>query len=210
MHDYEKYKSINNAFFDKQMNTGANKHSVVGWSPASQEKRLNKILNLGDFNGKSILDVGCGIGGFYDFLRTKVKNIQYTGFDINEGMLIKARQLYPEVAGQFKRVDILEQEIDERFDYIVSVGPLNLFLNEETNYSITLKMIDQMFRYCKTGLAFSMTSALSKKKKDDTFYYQPEIIVQHIKSYCNNYRLDHSYLPHDFTLFCYKDDFYGN
>jgi len=208
MKNYTNYKQINNIFFDKLIEQSKDEHSSVGQSSLSHEKRMNKILELGDFNEKKLLDVGCGLGSFYGFLQKHSINLDYTGYDINSKMLEGAKSSYSFIKDRFKKIDIIEENINENFDYAVSIGPLNLFLDEETNYAMTFKMLDNMFKLVKIGCAFSMTSLLSKKQSKDTFYYDPEKIVKHISKYCNNYRLDHSYLPHDFTIFCYKDDFY--
>jgi SAM-dependent methyltransferase len=45
---------------------------------------LNCVTWRGD---ESILDVGCGPGSWYNTLKTKVPNAQYTGIDLHAGML---------------------------------------------------------------------------------------------------------------------------
>jgi SAM-dependent methyltransferase len=192
------------------MSESKDEHVAVGQSKISHEKRFRKMLDIGDLSGKKVLDVGCGLGAFYAYTQSKGIETDYHGFDINEMMLEGARKNYPELAERFRKTDIIEERLSEKFDYIISVGPLNLFLDEKTNYDMTFKLMDNMFEYALTGFALSMTSVLSRKKNNDTFYYDPELIIKHISKYCNNYRIDHSYLPHDFTIFCYKDDFYSS
>jgi SAM-dependent methyltransferase len=209
MIDYDKYKNVNNKFFDNLLSENDDEHAAVGWSSLSHQKRLLKICELGDFDNKSILDVGCGNGAFYEFLKKRNKDFQYTGYDINGQMLQRAKSLHPEVKEKFILKDLLEADITDQFDYSISNGPLNLFLSEEANYSITFQMIDKMFASSRIGFAFSMTSSFSRKKNKDTFYYDPEKIVSHLRTFCNNFKIDHSYLPHDFMVFCYKDDFYS-
>jgi len=53
-----------------------------------------------------------------------------------------------------------------------------------------------------------MTSSLSKKKNNETFYYNPFEIGEYVSSFANNFRIEHSFLPHDFVLFVYKKDLY--
>ncbi|MEO7744043.1 MAG: hypothetical protein ABIR98_13985 [Usitatibacter sp.] len=40
-------------------------------SRASQEKRFEALHALGDFDGRSLLDLGCGFGDFLQFLRDR-------------------------------------------------------------------------------------------------------------------------------------------
>lgn len=210
MQNYDKYKEKNNSFFDKLINESTDEHLAVGQSKISHEKRFSKMLDIGDLDNKSILDVGCGLGAFYSFLKLKNISVNYTGYDINEKMLQGARNSHLEIADKFKNIDLIENAIENQFDYSISVGPLNLNMDEKTNYEMTFKLIDSLFKCSKIGYALSMTSIMSRKKNNDTFYYDPALIVNHISKYCNNYRIDHSYLPHDFTVFCYKDDFYSS
>jgi SAM-dependent methyltransferase len=208
MEGYKDYKKLNNQFFSKLLTDNSDEAKVIGNSPASHQKRFKKLLELGNFDGKSVLDIGCGTGAFYRFLSAHSSRFDYTGYEVNEKMLEKARKSHPEIADRFLLLDILEEPVDKSFDYCLSIGSLNLFMDEKTNYGMTFHMLDEMFAHCKIGFAFSMTSSLSRKKQADTFYYDPIIITNHVMRYCNNFRLDHSFLPHDFMLFCYKDDFY--
>ncbi|MBK7311188.1 MAG: class I SAM-dependent methyltransferase [Sphingobacteriaceae bacterium] len=210
MGNYDQYKKINNTFFEKLITNSNDDHSAVGQSSLSHKKRFDTMLKVGHLQDSTLLDIGCGLGSFYDFLNQCQLNTTYTGFDISEKMIQKAKKQHPQIAERFILKDILEDKVDSNFDYIVSVGPLNLFLDEKTNYDITLNLMEKMFKHANKGFAFSMTSALSRKKNNDTFYYDAKMIISHLEKYCNNYRLDHSYLPHDFTIFGYKDDFYNS
>lgn len=210
MGDYKKYKEINNDFFDKLINGSSDEHLAVGQSKISHQKRFLKMLDIAELQNTKLLDVGCGLGAFYAFLKIKNINVDYYGFDINEKMLEGAKTNYPEISDRFKNIDIIENAIEDEFDYTISVGPLNLNLDEKTNYEMTFRLLDGLFKCSKKGFALSMTSVLSRKKNNDTFYYDPKLIIEHVSKYCNNYRVDHSYLPHDFTVFCYKDDFYNS
>lgn len=208
MQEYTNYKEQSNVFFDKLLSEATDEHSAIGNSKASHEKRFHKVSEIGDLTGKRILDVGCGLGGYYSFLKEKGVDFFYEGFDINEKMLEGARLKNPEIKEHFKNIDIIQNPVADVYDYAFSIGPLNLFMEGDANYEFTFRLMESLFKCSRIGFALSMTSTLSKKKNKETFYYEPERIIKHITSYCNNYRLDHSYLPHDFTVFCYKEDFY--
>jgi SAM-dependent methyltransferase len=210
MKNYDKFKQVNNDFFDKLIKQSTDEHTAVGQSRISHEKRFKKMLDIGDLRGKSVLDVGCGLGAFYSFLNQNDIKSDYYGIDINEKMLEGASKKYSEIANRFSRVDLVEEVMGQEFDYSISIGPLNLLIDEETNYQMTFKLMDGLFKHSKIGCALSMTSIHSKVKDNDTFFFDPKVIVNHAEKMCNNYRLDHSYLPHDFTIFCYKDDFYSS
>ncbi|MCP5053423.1 MAG: hypothetical protein GY940_40030 [bacterium] len=69
-------------------------------------------------------------------------------------------------------------------------------------------MMRKMYQIANMGIAITMTSALTKKPNNDTFYYHPQDVLTKTYEFCTNVRLDHTYLPHDFTILCYKKDLY--
>jgi SAM-dependent methyltransferase len=206
--DYKKVKEKNLTYFTGLLDQSDDQHYVVAQSEISHRKRFEKILELGDFNDKTLLDVGCGIGGFYDFLKGKSINCDYTGIDINPRMIEIAREKHPDIKDKFSVFDIIEDNPDRQFDYAISNGPLNLEFAPGMNMDMTMRLIRAMFNLAKTGIAVTMTSALTRKPTPGTFYYHPAEILAGTFTFCANARFDHTYLPHDFALFCYKKDLY--
>jgi len=206
--NYKKIKEQNIKFFSNTLKSSPNEHHSVAQSEISHLKRFEKILELGKFNNKRILDVGCGIGGFYGFLREQDIHTDYTGIDINEHMIDAAKKKYPELQNHFFVHDIIEKEMNETFDYIISVGPLNLKFEGSSNTDITMELIKKMYKMANIGIAISMTSSLTKRENKKTFYYDPVKILSRTFEFCKNVKFDHTYIPHDFVLFCYKKDLY--
>jgi 2-polyprenyl-3-methyl-5-hydroxy-6-metoxy-1,4-benzoquinol methylase len=63
-------------------------HQKVGWGSAeSQRKRFKVLSAVGGLGGCSMLDVGCGIGGLYEYLSGIYTELSCTGVDINQSML---------------------------------------------------------------------------------------------------------------------------
>jgi SAM-dependent methyltransferase len=203
-------KEKNLKFFGSLFEKFEDEHHVVAQSKISHLKRFEKILELADFSGKSILDVGCGIGGFYGFLRKRGIKADYYGYDINKKMIAFAKSQYPEIQAHFSVLDILESEPDICFDYVIAVGPLNLKIGTSLNLAATRLMLRKMFGFARIGMAFSMTSSLSIKQTEDTYYYNAGRIIDSVSRFCANFKLDHTYLPHDFTVFCYKKSLYNS
>jgi len=206
--NYKTVKEKNLEFFTSLLNESTDEHHAVAQSKISHLKRFQKILELGDFNNKSLLDIGCGIGGFYDFLIEKGIRCDYTGFDINPHMIDSAKQKHQEIKEQFLVFDIIEQHLDRSFDFVISNGPLNLQFGSNLNMEMTLKLLREMYRLSNIGLVLTMTSSLTRKPNNETFYYNPSEILRDTMTFCTNTRLDHTYLPHDFAIFCYKRNLY--
>ncbi len=206
--EYRKVKEKNLEYFSGLLNESEDQHHMVAQSRISHLKRFEKIIELADFNGKTLLDVGCGIGGLLDFLKERNIKCQYTGIDINPQMIEKAKELHQESKNDFLVVDILEEDYNIKYDYVVSNGPLNLIFEDGMNMDITMKMIRKMYELCKSGMMITMTSSLTRKPNPQTFYYNPVDILGKTFEFCTNVRWDHTYLPHDFALFCYRKDLY--
>ena len=206
--DYNHVREMNLEYFSKLLDEGVDEHYAVAQSKISHVKRFNKMLELGDFNGKRLLDVGCGVAGFYGFLKERGIDVHYTGVDINPKMIDAARESYPHLHDRLFVHDIIEKPLDETFDYVISVGPLNLRFAGSLNMDLTRRMIQAMYKAATTGIAISMTSSLTKKPHPDTFYYDPAEVMRETMEFCGNVRLDHTFLPHDFVIFCYGKDLY--
>jgi SAM-dependent methyltransferase len=187
-----------------------NEHKIVTQSERSHMKRFNAMLRLGDFNGKTVLDVGCGLGAFYNFLKHQGINADYYGVDINKRMVEGAKKHHPEIADRFSVFDIIAQDMGRQFDYVVAVGILNLNFGRNNNLELTARLSAQAHKHSRIGYAVGMTSALSRKPSPETYYYKPEEVLPLVTCNCSNFIFDHSYMPHDFTVHCYVGDFYGN
>jgi SAM-dependent methyltransferase len=175
--NYNNVKEKNLEYFTGLLDESNDEHHVVAQSKISHIKRFEKILELGDFNRKTLLDVGCGIGGFYDFLEERGIHCDYTGFDINSRMIEAAKEKHPEIKNKFAVLDIIEEDPGRMFDYIISNGPLNLKFDLTLNIDMTMKLIRQMVRFSTIGTVITMTSSLTRKPNDETYYYNPAEIL---------------------------------
>ena len=94
---------------------GQNVRSLWG-STESQRIRFKILAEMGDFNNKSVLDVGCGFGDFYTFLREQnIHPAKYCGIDISENYVKNAikrieqlKQYKPKKQTGLDRAEMLE------------------------------------------------------------------------------------------------------
>lgn len=202
--------SLSIELHSRLMDQEIDEHRIVSQNERSHALRFSKIMELGDFNGKSILDVGCGLGAFYNLIKEKCIEADYFGIDINPRMIEKCKEKYPEIANHFLVHDIIVEDFVKKFDYIIVVGLINLDFGVNINNVMTEQLINQIHKHANIGYAVSMTSSLTRNPSTESYYYKPQEIISIISGICNNFKLDHTYMPHDFTVFCYKDDFYSN
>jgi SAM-dependent methyltransferase len=196
-------------FYSDLISRSDNEHAIVAQSERSHIKRFRKILDLGDLQNKSILDIGCGLGGLFNFLNANGIKTDYHGIDINPGMIAMAKEKNPAISDHFQVFDIISNDLGRQFDYCVAIGILNLKFADGVNDEMNLKLMKQMAKHATRGFAVSMTSDLSTRPTGDTYYFNAGKILEQAKSITSIYKIDHSYLPNDFTIYCYIEDLFS-
>lgn len=76
--------------------------------------------------GISVLDIGCALGGLASVLSEHLTRFEYTGVDISENMIERAKQKYPSHRFYAIKEADLSVLADERFDLVVCLGVLHL------------------------------------------------------------------------------------
>jgi SAM-dependent methyltransferase len=147
----------------------------------------------------SVLDVGCGLGHYSDYLAQQNISVQYQGIDILPEMIDKARELRPEHT--FSVFNLFhEKTIPGRFSYIVASGIF--FRSDEEGMK---EAIATLFQNSKRGLSFNSLSLWAKDKDVDEFYACPIKTLTYCHTLTPWVTLRHDYLPNDFTVYMYKE-----
>lgn len=155
---------------------------------------------IGIVPGRSVLDVGCGYGDFYGYLRSVGIDADYTGYDINEQMIEIARRWYPEA--QFHVTDIEEEDTEEEFDYVVACGLLNNKTPDHIKW--VTGMLFKMYELATIGVAVDFKSTHFHCMTEGAFYANPAEMLQHVMHYITKrVVLRHDYATHEFTLYIY-------
>lgn len=76
--------------------------------------------------GVSILDIGCAHGGFAGIIAEHLRDFRYTGVDISETMIAKARSRFPQHRFGMVRPDGEGLPGNETFDLVLCLGILHL------------------------------------------------------------------------------------
>jgi len=194
----------NKEYFEEKLRTFIEHHAISGYgSKESQAIRFKVVTEIGQVRNRSICDVGCGIGKLVDYLRERNVKVEYTGYDISEKIIEKARELHPN--NTFEVRNILESMPRQKFDYVFSVG-LNFKISD--NVQFMKELVRRMFKMAKIGISVSMLSSHTDTKhinKND-FYYDPKLFLDWcLREVSTRCILRHDYLPHDFTLYIYKE-----
>ena len=79
------------------------------WEGRNQSTALKAFAMAAD-SGSSFLDLGCGYGRFYDYLKRNMKKqFRYTGYDSSSAMIKKAIAKYPEAEKRFILRDVTKR-----------------------------------------------------------------------------------------------------
>ena len=174
-------------------------HRGLGFrTRSSQELRFDALLALGDFHGRSVLDVGCGFGDFLVHLRDHGIETRYTGIDLCEPMVRRCRERFQGSAAAFHVADVLEWEPDEAPDFVVASGIFGLDASgARERIRPTLR---RMFGWARIGMAANFLSRHSLAPVPARVYVDPSEALEMAFALTPGVRLDHSYLPNDFTI----------
>lgn len=179
-------------------------HGALGWrAQESQTRRFEMFAQVGDLNGCSLLDVGCGHGDLKGFLDRRFSGFTYLGIDQMSEFIAVAKERYGDRADTFfYRTDFTLVDLP-RVDYVMASGALSYRCQSSTFY---FDMILKMYAAAAKALAFNMLDV-------DKFPGHP-LLVGHdpaeILSFCRElspkveFHVDH--LDDYFTFFVYKLD----
>ena len=178
-------------------------HRGLGFrNRSSQEKRFEALLALGDFDGRHILDVGCGFGDFLSFLLARGIRPVYTGLDLCEPMVARGRERFAPEQGRFIAGDVLDHTPDQPYDFVVASGIFGL--DAAGARERIRPTVERMFEWARLGVAANFLSRRSPAPAEARVYVDPAELLELGLLLTPAARLDHSYLPNDFTLHLYK------
>lgn len=200
--DSSKLKTILTDHFGPLLNKHGNSHQSVNWgSQASQNLRFKTLLEpfLHEPDGTTLLDVGCGLGHLYSYIKEQNLNFEYHGIDAITAMIEKARENNPEIDSRFEVAELDKKE-GEKFDIVIASGIFYLACDE----SRMQKEISRLFAMAKRGVAFNSLSSWASEKESHEFYADPASVINFCRTLTPLCILRHDYMPHDFTVQLFK------
>lgn len=192
-------------YYESKMGQGLPDYGVLGWeSEKAQQLRFDMLLDSVSLEGKTLLDIGCGMGNLLEYLQSKGINVKYTGVDILKSMIdcVEIKKLY----GKFCCTDIFDDDLFEghSFDIVYTSGIFNL--NLDNNQEFLLKAMKKMFELAKEAVVFNLLHKDSPDREGKYFYYDPEEAKHLLKNIpgIKKVIIKEQYLNNDFTVICYK------
>ena len=191
------------SFYRQNAERHGNDIGAVAWgSRQSQEKRFQILAEIADLNGRSVLDVGCGLGDFYGWLKQEQVNVRYSGIDITQSMIDLAQQSHP--GEDFQVVNILDAAPSPTtYDYVFASGVFNRRV--PGHQSFVNDSVVRMFDLCRYGMAFNILSIKADLKEPDEYHADPGEMLDFCLSLSRKATLRHDYMTHDFTVYVFKE-----
>ncbi len=183
--------------------------SVKALSSGNNERQFLRFANLcqvGDLEGKKILDFGCGMGDFLHFLKHELKiNVNYTGVDIVPEFIQIAKERFPDQ--QFTTEDVLKTDFfkTNKFDYIFCSQVFNnKYLNTDPIVFVQ-EVMGILYSASNEAVVMDFVTDYVDFKEDHLNYYSPENIFSLAKKLTKRVTLKNDYPLFEFMIFAYKD-----
>lgn len=179
-------------------------HSALDWgSQAGQQLRFQVLAGIGDLAGASVLDVGCGLAHFADWLQQRAPSVRYTGLDIVPALLAAARKRRPDlrlVAGSIQDDGVLA---GESFDYVFASG---IFYTYAAGADRVLQSsVRRMWSLARRGVAFNALGTHAPDQIAGEYYADPQAVLRFCRELSPRAELIIGYHPRDFTIYLHRD-----
>ncbi|MGZ6467870.1 MAG: class I SAM-dependent methyltransferase [Bdellovibrionota bacterium] len=189
-------------FYKEQVSLYGNDVRSLAWgSRESQELRFRVFAAVFPLHGKSVLDVGCGLGDFLSFLNREKIEIKYVGVDLTSEMSIAAKRAHPKAT--FFEGDIRTlPERELRSDFVFASGIFNWKIDDHE--ADMWKTITRMYELAQEGVAFNVMSVHAPQKHTENYYAEPGKLLEQCQTLSTRALLRHDYMQHDLTVALWK------
>ena len=188
--------------YNKRLEEYGYNPKTLGWLKGRQGIRFSALTSIGELNKCSVLDVGCGFGDLYKFLKLKKDTVKYTGLELNPKLIEIGKRQYPKA--NLKKFDIEKDRIVNDFDWIIVSGLFNY--KKKNPYTHIEKSLRKLFKNCKKGIAVDFMSTYVDYKDKETNYVSPEKLFSICKKICKRVSIRSDYMPYEFCIYLYKNN----
>jgi SAM-dependent methyltransferase len=177
---------------------------ALGWKTqqAAEVRYINLIRGI-NFEGREVLDVGCGFGGVIPFIKAETKNFNYTGVDLVPEFIKIAKEKNPNF--RFAVKDYFRRPWGKMFDIIISSGTLSSNIKNSLKYR--QEAIRTMFIHASELVAFNVAGGHPQPKnirKNRVYYADSHQMLKFCQSLTPKIIFRHYYRFNDFTIVMYK------
>jgi SAM-dependent methyltransferase len=199
--DLQKGLDQTRAYWEARAKAPGNDLDKQEWShKRTQRMRFEAFLLQHDLNGKSVLDVGCGLGDFYAHLQQRRIDARYVGYDLAEGMIEHCRERYPDQ--HFESGDFFET-LSGRFDYTVAFGIHNVRV--DSGRQILEMVTRRQYQLARIAAYVSLLTDRYIHFAPHLQAWHPEELLSLALQITPYVSLQHNYLHNDFSITLYHE-----
>jgi SAM-dependent methyltransferase len=178
---------------------------VVGYNTTAEQQFLFQNLVLGlDASASTVLDIGCGRGDLYGFLRELWPDqiFGYTGVDHNPIMTDLGREKYG--------LDLINSSFEtctvSPHDWVVASGffTQRRCETEDEDLHKLFKDVDKMYDIANRIVSFNLLSPINNTIHPGFFYVHPGLIMDMLIEKYQYVTVRHNYTKDVYTVSIYK------
>jgi cyclopropane fatty-acyl-phospholipid synthase-like methyltransferase len=178
--------------------------AALGCTRSKQVIRFAAAARYANFDGKSVVDVGCGFGDFYAYLEAvgKVPR-EYLGLDIMPEFINKARSMESDRA-KFVKADFFKEEQLGLVDSVFAFGIFNHLAGRSEKEGL-----DRLDAFLTKATALADQAVIIdflsdrvdfRRNPEKDRHWSPSEVLEVASKHSQSVTLDHSYLPFEFLL----------
>ena len=190
-------------YYGELARTHGNSIRSVDWgSRRSQTRRFEVLAGVGSLRGASILDVGCGLGDLYPWLRRRTRHFSYTGIDVTPEMIAIASRRLPGVDFRVGSIEDFPHARREAFDFVIASGIFAKLRGRPVQRMQAA--VARMYQIARIGVGVNFLSSFAASRDQGEFHADPSATFAFCLTLTPWAVLRHDYHPRDFTVYLYK------
>ncbi len=172
---------------------------TVGWSnDRDQTLRFDVLFRGLDPRGKTILDVGCGLGDLVPYLNRRTDgDFTYIGIDVASRLIGDARAVHGHPNCSFYTGDIFSVELPQ-VDYSILSGALSL--KQDGIEAYARDTLTQMVKLSRQAVALNFLTSYVDFEAVHNQHYHPETVFTWAKALAKRVNVIHDYPLYEFTI----------
>jgi SAM-dependent methyltransferase len=203
MHDIDKEKIL--ARYAQRIEESGHGPAALGEPKGRQAFFFDVLAEVDGLESTdSVVDVGCGYGDFFDFLRGKGWCGSYSGIYINPQLIEEGRRLYPEA--ELSVMDIQTVPLNRVWDWCFCCQALTSGTEAVPFIDHFESMLRTMWGFCRKGLVFNVLSPLADYTHP--VHVRPPFadVLEVVTKLTNRFTFRHDYMPYEYAIYAYKQD----
>ena len=190
-------KKINNHYDQLLKEKGFNTKGL-GWGKGKLNLRYKFFCKHLNFNNKKVLDFGCGLGSFYEYLQNKkIKPKKFYGIEINRSLTTYLKKKFKNKILVFDKI-----QNDMKVDISISNGVHNYKL--KNHLKIFYEDINSLLNISKKCVAISFINDNVDFKESHLSYKSLFEVVKFIRKKKLKYIIDQTFNKYETFIFIFK------